>query len=438
VTLPVGAASGASGTFLRRGGHGYDDDATDFTAAGITVRRLMRLLYVVQRYGEEIAGGAEQHCRDFAERLVERGHDVTVATSCARSYSDWADEFPPGPSELHGVVVNRFPVARPRDRASFDEQTTRLVLDPRERRPGAVRDWLRAQGPELPELVPWLAEHVGAYDRAIFFTYLYWPTWSGLRAVAGVIPTVLHPTVHDEPVLAFPVYDEVFRLPDAFAFSTPEEIDLVRARFGFEPAGAVVGIGTDLAVPAPAAFLDDPYLCYVGRVDEGKGARELFDTFAQYKATRRGPLNLVFVGEAQFALPKRDDVIVTGFVDEATRDAAISNAVALVQPSRYESFSMVVTEAMARSRPVLVRADCAVTHGHVVRSGGGFAYSGVDDFAKHVDRLLGEPGLAEELGARGRAYVEAEYAWTVVLDRYEQLLDEVTATVVARGAAGRE
>ena len=38
----------------------------------------MRILYVVMRYGEEIAGGAEQHCRDFAERIVQRGHDVEV------------------------------------------------------------------------------------------------------------------------------------------------------------------------------------------------------------------------------------------------------------------------------------------------------------------------------------------------------------------------
>ena len=44
----------------------------------------MRVLYVVQRYGEEIAGGAEQHTRAFAERLAGRGHNVTVLTTCAQ------------------------------------------------------------------------------------------------------------------------------------------------------------------------------------------------------------------------------------------------------------------------------------------------------------------------------------------------------------------
>ena len=60
----------------------------------------MRVLYVVQRYGEQIAGGAEQHARAFAERLVERDHRVTVLTTCAQSYVDWANAYPRGWSTL--------------------------------------------------------------------------------------------------------------------------------------------------------------------------------------------------------------------------------------------------------------------------------------------------------------------------------------------------
>ena len=54
----------------------------------------VRLLYTVQRYGPEIVGGSEAACRMFAERLVARGHDVHVLTSCARRFTDWADEYP--------------------------------------------------------------------------------------------------------------------------------------------------------------------------------------------------------------------------------------------------------------------------------------------------------------------------------------------------------
>ena len=68
----------------------------------------MRLLYVVQRYGDTIAGGAEQHCREMAERMARRGHHVEVATTCAKSYVDWANAYEPGESVVGGVLIHRF------------------------------------------------------------------------------------------------------------------------------------------------------------------------------------------------------------------------------------------------------------------------------------------------------------------------------------------
>src|SRR5439155_10417933 len=83
-------------------------------------RRLtMRLLFVVQRYGHEVAGGAELHCRQFATILAERGHDVEALTSCATSYVDWANFYPAGSAEVDGVLVHRLPVPVPRDDRVF-------------------------------------------------------------------------------------------------------------------------------------------------------------------------------------------------------------------------------------------------------------------------------------------------------------------------------
>ena len=57
----------------------------------------MKLAFVVQRYGADIAGGSEAHCRELAERLSSR-HDITVLTSCARDYVTWANAFPASPA----------------------------------------------------------------------------------------------------------------------------------------------------------------------------------------------------------------------------------------------------------------------------------------------------------------------------------------------------
>ena len=112
----------------------------------------MRLCYVVQRYGTHIAGGAEQFCREIAERMVRRGHDVEVVTSCARSYIDWANEMEPGRSDVNGVHVHRIPVAIPRNSVLFGDINRRMVTGLGVRPLRVQREWMRAQGPYIPAL----------------------------------------------------------------------------------------------------------------------------------------------------------------------------------------------------------------------------------------------------------------------------------------------
>jgi glycosyltransferase involved in cell wall biosynthesis len=395
----------------------------------------MRVLYVVQRYGKDIAGGAEQHCREMAERLARRGHDVAVATTCAQSYVDWANVHEPGESEIDGVAVRRFPVAHPRDNAVFNPLNLRLTTSVRARPMAVQMEWMRLQGPHTPELARWLAAEASSFDCVVCFTYLYWTTCSGLSTCQGIVPTVLHPTVHDEPPLALSLFDQVFRAPDAFALSSPEEIDLIRDRFGIEPAGDVVGIGVELGRATPdrfhAAFprcADVPYLLYVGRIDPGKGAIELYEHFVEYKRRHPGPLTLVFVGEPVVPVPRHRDVVVTGFVDTEVRDSAIAGALALAQPSRYESFSMILTEAFAQGRPGLVQSECAVLAGHARRSRGALTYRDFAEFEVALGALVEDRAVADGLGENGRRYVHEHYSWEVVMNRYEALLERVART----------
>jgi hypothetical protein len=57
----------------------------------------VRLAFVVQRYGSDIAGGSEAHCRAIAHRLSPR-HEITVLTTCAADYVTWANVYPAGES----------------------------------------------------------------------------------------------------------------------------------------------------------------------------------------------------------------------------------------------------------------------------------------------------------------------------------------------------
>jgi glycosyltransferase involved in cell wall biosynthesis len=291
---------------------------------------------------------------------------------------------------------------------------------------------MRMQGPDAPELARVLRRRAPDYDVVVFITYLYWTAWAGLRASAGRTPTLLHPTAHDEPPLRMSIFDEVLRLPDAMAFLTPEEAEVVLTRAPGAPPGEVIGIGIESGKPSdPARFRarfglgDAPYLLYVGRVDPAKGAAELVAYFDAYKRRNPTPLKLVLLGESIVEFDARPDMVVTGFVDEQTRDDALGGAYALVQPSYFESFSLVLCEAFAHGRPALVQGHSTVLTGHAQRSGAAIPYRGFAEFEVAIDLLLADPARADAMGAAGREYVRREYDWEVVLARYEDLLTRV-------------
>ena len=290
-------------------------------------------------------------------------------------------------------------------------------------------------------MLEWLEHNHGRFDCLVCFTYLYWPTWSVIQRFAGRVAIVLHPTVHDEPPLRLSIFDEIFHAPDAFALSAPEEGDLIRRRFGVEPIGDVVGIGVDVRDATPERFRerypvgDEAYLLYAGRIDEGKGAGQLLEFFVEYKNRHRSDsLKLVMLGDALIRIPLRDDIVATGFVDYDVRDSAIAGALALVQPSFFESFSMILTEAFALGRPALVQGRCAVLRGHADRSGAAIPYAGFAEFECALEMLRADEGLVDAMGAAGRAYVERNYTWDVVLDRYERLLERTVALHRRRSA----
>jgi glycosyltransferase involved in cell wall biosynthesis len=141
----------------------------------------------------------------------------------------------------------------------------------------------------------------------------------------------------------------------------------------------------------------------------------------------------VLVGPAEDRRP-HPDIVYTGFVDDQTRGDALAGALALAQPSFFESFSMVLTEAWAQGRPVVAQGRTAVLVGQVRRSGGGVWYSGFAEFEAAVDLLATSPELGQALGRAGRHFVEQEYRWTTVLARYEGLLRRAVGSRPARAS----
>jgi glycosyltransferase involved in cell wall biosynthesis len=391
----------------------------------------MKLLWTVQRYGSEVLGGSEHAARMFAERMVERGHEVTVLTSCAISYTDWSNVFPPGETIEGGVRVIRLPVAKPRDQEAFSRLHD-LVLREALMPLFEQMKWARSIGPDLIDLEKTLDELSRHIDVAVFKAYLYHTATGGIPAISGRVPIVFHPEVHPEEMLNLPLFESIFRQVDALQFNSVEERELIRRRFQFDPSGLVVGIGLDdeqfIEPQESAAILrqlgigSSPYFLALGRVAEGKGSFELLRYFERFLKEDSLNCDLVFAGERPLDIQTSDRIHFTGYISEEEKRALIARSQGLIQPSYLESFSIVLTEAWALARPVLVQAASDVLRGHVERSGGGLSFSNFSQFRDSVRTLLTQPKIAEQLGESGKEYVSKNFRWSAVLDRFEDVL----------------
>jgi hypothetical protein len=181
-----------------------------------------RVAVVVQRYGEEVNGGAELHARWLAEHLLPWA-DVHVVTTCALDYQTWANYYPPGRTILNGVQVHRFAVDAPRDWAAFQRLTAQTVQ--RQHSVLDELDWMRDQGPVSTPLLNYLQEAYARFDLYIFFTYLYATTFFGLPLVCD--KAILVPTAHEEPYLYLSLFRSLFHLPRVIVYNTETEQELV-------------------------------------------------------------------------------------------------------------------------------------------------------------------------------------------------------------------
>jgi len=387
----------------------------------------MKLAVVVQRYGDEVVGGAELHARWIAQRLAAR-HEVEVLTTCAVDYLTWENKYPAGSATVGGLPVRRFEVVKRRTPEGFDQLSSKVHFFEHTDEEEAL--WMEEHGPVTPGLLDHLRSRGGAYDALIFFSYRYWTTYHGLRVAPR--KSILVPTAEDDGAVRLRIFKETFRRPAAYAFNSPEEKDLLQRMAGTaDLPGEVVGVGIEDSAVVSAEeirkrldVLGD-FIVYVGRIEREKGCSRLFEDFLRYVRERAPHLGLVLVGRPVLPIPVHVNLTHLGVLSDAEKLSVIGASRFLVHPSPFESLSMALLEAWKMGRPALVNAKCAVLRGQVQRAGGGLYYASYEEFAETLDWLLAHPAEADAMGRSGRAYFEAHYAWDVVMAKYERLLARV-------------
>ncbi len=386
----------------------------------------VRIAFVVQRYGEEVNGGAELHCRQLVEKMIVNHPNIEVLTTKAIEYTTWKNEYKSDFEVINSVPVRRFAVAKERNQKEFD-QINGLFMSgrlPQERE----LEWIEKQGPYSPELIRYIEAHKDSYDLFVFFTYLYYPTIIGLEKVKE--KAILIPLAHDEPFLKMKKYQNLFKLPQAYFLNTDEERDMIEAKFGIDIPYDIGGVGIELPEDIDSdRFKEkyglDNYLVYVGRIDEGKNCHVLFKYFKEYKKRTGGDLKLVLMGKPAMDIPKDKDIISLGFVSEQDKYDGIKGAKMLVLPSEFESLSMVVLEAMSVKTPVLVYGKCLVLKGHCLKSNGALYYNNYFEFEATVNYLLENEDTVALMKENAKKYVDTNYRWDVIISRFDKLISTV-------------
>ena len=389
----------------------------------------MKIAIVVQRYGIEVNGGAELHARLLAEHL-SNNHEIEIITTSAMDYLSWKPHYKEGREEINGITVHRFDVDKTRNMKLFS-LLYKLVFYVAH--PSFIEKlWLDMQGPYCPKILDFIEKSGDDYDLFIFFTFLYYPTFYGISKTKK--KTILVPTAHDDHTLKLTIFKDFFKKPSGFVFNTIEEKNLINKLFGVgEKPSVIAGIGVEIPEEPDSQLIyrefpvlkGKEFILYVGRISRPKGADMLIDYFLKFREKTGRDILLVMAGKKDKDIREDSSIITPGFISDELKYSFMMNAKALVNPSKFESLSMVLLESWLMETPVLVNGECEVLENQVKRSGGGLVFRNYESFEKNLLTIIDNSEESGKMAKSGKKYFEENYTWDNIKKKWCDFIDEI-------------
>ncbi len=380
-------------------------------------------------------GGAENVVCWMARGLLERGHDVVVATQ-RFSLERWDEQ------DWHGIsrVVLRA--------GTFDRYKHRAA---RKRSPGhrlrralGEREWIVAHN--FPSQV-WatVAARRMSGTRVVWYceephTRLH-RRETAPRFAAALEDPDRHPWLREvsQEFEKRPERGARFAVDRKLELDAAACVDLVLGNSAFTAQSAARVYGVDalpcilgLPEPAPAAGpRGDPYVAWITSASPHKNAFGFLEALhlAVHELGARD-LRVRAVGLRGEAFTRRiaelslgDVVRGEGWMSDADLNALIAGCRLLAYPPIEEPFGLVPLHAMAHARPVLA-ANGGGPAETVVHEVTGLLADPLDprDMAARLVELWNSPARCDALGAAGRERYAAEFTFRHFLDRFENHL----------------
>jgi glycosyltransferase involved in cell wall biosynthesis len=184
-----------------------------------------------------------------------------------------------------------------------------------------------------------------------------------------------------------------------------------------------------------ATIADRRIVLFVGRLDPVKGIELLLEGFAIVRqsnpqtvlvvAGSGGPTYVQTLHRRGQKLGIANDVLWTGFLNNAAKAELLADADVFVAPSRSESFGLAAVEALAAGVPVVLSAGAGIAQ-EVAHAGAGLVISAeARTIAGAVERILNDEELAGRLTSRAQTFVRSHYRADAVAAQLLKLYAEI-------------
>ncbi|MGI9196716.1 MAG: glycosyltransferase family 4 protein [Candidatus Nanopelagicales bacterium] len=351
-------------------------------------------------------GGSEVYIEEIAQRLVERGHEVTLV--CAAHGNSPGLEVRPGPGEARPGLR----IIRRGTKLTVYREARRLL------RSGALGplDVIVDTQNGIPFFAPWatrtpvvvLVHHVHREQ---------WPVvYDPLRARVGwLLESRLAPRVYRRSAYV------------AVSQATADELVALgvdRARIH------VIHNGTRDPGVAHGDRDTNPRILVLGRLVPHKRVEHVLAAAARLRA-RFPALRIAVVGDGWWAprlrevaqeLGVADLVEFTGHVTDERKEREIDRSWVLALPSLKEGWGLVVLEAAARGVPAVAYRDAGGVTESIVDGRTGLLVSGGEtEFTDALERVLADESLLRDLGEAARVHAR-QFSWDESSMEFDEVL----------------
>jgi hypothetical protein len=410
----------------------------------------LHLVFFCQWHGNPPTNGMERIVHQLARGLADRGHTVRLLTRGDKRRVAFEDGL-----WVHWVPVTPHPA--PADLTvpphfwdySASLQDELLALHGRDPVDAVQSPNWNSEG---------IATIVNPPTQTVLGVYTPFKTWLPLNA--GKLKGVADPAPIVDPIIAAERYcyahagrllacghSIVAEVEEQYGMSiAPERVTYIP--HGMEDMSRRV-------TRRRANGDEDVRILFVGRLERRKGIDTVLDCVGPI--CRRHPnARFVIVGDDKLEeepglLHRRvfensavgaafaDRVRFTGLIDEGELWQHYADCDIFVAPSRFESFGLILVEAMMFGRPVIGGRIPGMSE-IVTHEADGFLVPPDDatELAELLDRLITSPGLRDEIGRRGRVTYENKFTLQHMIDNAENFYGALAEeTDAPRSAAVR-